>query len=85
LFQEILLAEQWARLNHMPFPPVAKQVARFEKEPIKELYVFKDDNDEYCPVILHFVILNKTFKQFKAPGMLKSNAKYYIISSVSVR
>ncbi|KAF4529977.1 hypothetical protein B566_EDAN015746 [Ephemera danica] len=68
-FKEILLAEQWARLNHMPFPPVARQVAQFEKEPVRELYVFKDEKDEYCPVILHFVILNKTFRHFKAPGV----------------
>jgi phospholipase A2 len=72
LFQELLLAEQWAKLNKLPFLPVSKQVAEFEKEPIKELYIFMDDTDEYCPVILHFVIINKTFKEYKAPGKLEN-------------
>ncbi|KAF4527763.1 hypothetical protein B566_EDAN016468 [Ephemera danica] len=41
----------------------------FSKEELRELYVFEDEEDESCPVILHFVLINKAFRQFKAPGV----------------
>ncbi|CAE1306873.1 PLA2G4 [Acanthosepion pharaonis] len=64
---ELLLAEKWARINNIPFPPIDTSV--FEKEGMKELYVFRNPNDPYCPVVMHFVLCNKTFREFKAPGV----------------
>lgn len=66
-FYELLLAEKWARINNIPFPPIDTSV--FEKEGMKELYVFRHPNDPYCPVVMHFVLCNKTFREFKAPGI----------------
>jgi phospholipase A2 len=66
----VLLAESWAKLNHVPFPPVSRIVEKYQQEPVREWYLFEDPTDPYCPVILHFIILNKEFKKFKAPGKL---------------
>ncbi|XP_059164143.1 uncharacterized protein LOC131947080 [Physella acuta] len=66
-FKELLLAEKWARLNRLPFPPIDTSV--FEREGMKELYIFRDEKDPHCPIVFHFVLVNKTFKQFKAPNV----------------
>ena len=50
----------------MKFPPIDKDI--YEKEGMKELYIFKDPDDPFCPVIFHFVLINLGFKEFKAPG-----------------
>ncbi|GAB1603689.1 cytosolic phospholipase A2-like isoform X2 [Argonauta hians] len=66
-FKELLLAEKWARINNLPFPPIDTSV--FEKEGMKELYIFRDPSDPYCPVIMHFVLCNLKFREFKEPGV----------------
>ncbi|XP_029633996.1 cytosolic phospholipase A2-like isoform X2 [Octopus sinensis] len=66
-FKELLLAEKWARINNLPFPPIDTSV--FEKEGMKELYIFRHPDDPYCPVIMHFVLCNLKFRDFKEPGV----------------
>ncbi|BFZ00505.1 hypothetical protein BsWGS_03542 [Bradybaena similaris] len=66
-FKELLLAEKWARLNRLPFPPIDTSV--FEREGMKELYIFRHPTDPHCPVVLHFVLVNKTFRYYKKPGI----------------
>ncbi|XP_069186264.1 cytosolic phospholipase A2 [Procambarus clarkii] len=68
-FKELLLAEKWAMQNQVNFPPIEKQVAQYEHEEVRECYVFKHPTDQFCPVILHFPLVNKKFKKFKAPGV----------------
>jgi cytosolic phospholipase A2 len=68
--QQLIVAEKWAKLNHVPFPPVEEQVAKYKEEELKEWYVFENTEDLQCPTILHFVIYNKTFREFKEPGKL---------------
>ena len=64
------MAEQWARENNCPFPPVKDDPAIKDPD-IKELYIFEDKNDKKCPIVMHFVLINKTFKEFKMPGIVK--------------
>lgn len=65
--QELLLAEKWARMNKLPFPKIDPKV--FDREGLKECYVFKPKKDEKnCPTVIHFVLVNINFRQFKAPG-----------------
>ncbi|XP_041356392.1 cytosolic phospholipase A2-like [Gigantopelta aegis] len=66
-FKELLLAEQWAKVNRLPFPPIDRSV--FDREGMKELYIFKHPTDPYCPVVLHFVLVNINFRQFSKPGV----------------
>lgn len=66
-FKELLLAEKWAKLNRLPFPPIDTSV--FEREGMKELYIFRHPTDPHCPIVFHFPLVNKTFRDFKAPGV----------------
>lgn len=68
-FKELLLAEKWAVQNKVPFPPIQKQIAQYENQEVKECYVFKHPDDRFCPVILHFPLVNNKFREFKAPGV----------------
>lgn len=65
--QELLLAEKWARMNKLPFPKIDPKV--FDREGLKECYVFKPKSGEKnCPTVIHFVLVNINFRKFKAPG-----------------
>ncbi|XP_042321117.1 cytosolic phospholipase A2 [Sceloporus undulatus] len=69
-FKEILLAEKWAKMNKLPFPKIDPNV--FDREGLKECYVFKPKNpasDIDCPTIIHFVLANINFRNYKAPGI----------------
>ncbi|XP_071097196.1 cytosolic phospholipase A2-like [Haliotis cracherodii] len=66
-FKELLLAEKWARLNQVPFPPIDPSVV--DREGLKECYLFKDPKDPHCPVVLHFCLVNITFRDEKMPGI----------------
>lgn len=64
------MAEKWARLHGLPFPPVREAVKTYLDQPIKECYVFKDpDADPNVPVIIFFPLINASFRHFKAPGL----------------
>ncbi|XP_033759860.1 cytosolic phospholipase A2-like isoform X3 [Pecten maximus] len=66
-FKELLLAEKWAKLNKLSFPPIDSTV--FDREGMKELYIFRHPTDPYCPVVLHFVLVNIEFRKFLSPGV----------------
>ncbi|XP_051724394.1 cytosolic phospholipase A2 isoform X2 [Ctenopharyngodon idella] len=67
-FKELLLAEKWARMNKLPFPKIDSKV--FDREGLKECYVFKPNKGEKnCPTVIHFVLANINFRNFKAPGV----------------
>ncbi|XP_059481957.1 cytosolic phospholipase A2-like isoform X2 [Neocloeon triangulifer] len=68
-FKQLIVSEKWAKLNHVPFPPVEQQTKKFVQEPIREFYIFENTEDFQCPTVVHFVILNKTFRDFKEPGV----------------
>jgi len=70
-FQELLMAEKWARKNNLKFPPInAKE--QYQKDGLKEYYVFAHPTDPTCPVVVHFVLVNKTFKEESYPGVPRS-------------
>nr|XP_023660295.1 cytosolic phospholipase A2-like [Paramormyrops kingsleyae] len=67
-FKELRLAEKWAHLNKLPFPKIDPKV--FDREGLKECYVFKpEDGQRNCPTIIHFVLANTNFRNFKSPGV----------------
>ncbi|KAL3846622.1 hypothetical protein ACJMK2_017597 [Sinanodonta woodiana] len=66
-FKELLLAEKWARKHLVPFPPI--DISVFDREGMKELYIFKDPDDPYCPVVLHFPLVNIEFRNYLLPGV----------------
>uniref|UniRef100_A0A8C7JNG5 Phospholipase A2 n=1 Tax=Oncorhynchus kisutch TaxID=8019 RepID=A0A8C7JNG5_ONCKI len=73
-FKELLLAEKWARMNKLPFPKIDPKV--FDREGLKECYVFKPKKGERnCPTVIHFVLVNINFRTFKAPGVPRETEK----------
>ncbi|XP_053104025.1 cytosolic phospholipase A2 isoform X1 [Hemicordylus capensis] len=75
-FKDILLAEKWAKMNSLPFPKIDPNV--FDREGLKECYVFKPKNpasDIDCPTIIHFVLANINFRDYKAPGVPRETQK----------
>jgi len=67
-YQELLLAEQWARKNKLKFPPIEAEL-QYKRHGMKEFYVFQDPQDPTCPVVIHFVLANRTFKEQIKPGI----------------
>ncbi|XP_078351051.1 cytosolic phospholipase A2-like [Oculina patagonica] len=67
-FEELLLAEEWAKKNKLKFPPI-KAEQKYKKHGMKEVYVFRHPTDPTCPIVIHFVLANKTFKQQIKPGI----------------
>ena len=70
MIQELLLAEAWARKNNRKFPPINAE-EQYRKYGLKEYYVFADPTDPTCPVVLHFALVNKTFKEQSRPGLFE--------------
>ncbi|XP_028667209.1 cytosolic phospholipase A2-like [Erpetoichthys calabaricus] len=69
-FKELLLAEKWAKMNKLPFPKIDPKV--LDREGLKECYVFKPKKgDKNCPTIIHFVLANINFRNFKAPDVTR--------------
>ncbi|KAK7901718.1 hypothetical protein WMY93_018487 [Mugilogobius chulae] len=52
--------------HKIPFPS-ADYVA-LEKEPRREVYVIEDPQKPKAPIVLHFPLVNASFKEYKAPG-----------------
>ena len=65
--QELLLAEEWAKKNKLKFPPIKAEL-QYKKHGMKEVYVFRHPKDPTCPIVVHIVLANKTFKQQIKPG-----------------
>ncbi|XP_012988747.2 cytosolic phospholipase A2 [Esox lucius] len=73
-FKELLLAEKWARMNKLPFPKIDPKV--LDREGLKECYVFKPRRDDKkCPTVIHFILANINFREFKAPGVPRETDK----------
>lgn len=64
-----MLAEKWARENNFKFPPIEATLKPLQGD-YKEYYVFADPNDPTCPVVVHFPLVNKTFKEQSKPGLI---------------
>ncbi|XP_060607580.1 cytosolic phospholipase A2-like isoform X2 [Ruditapes philippinarum] len=66
-FKELLLAANWAKKHKVSFPPIDTSV--FDREGLKEMYIFKHPTDPHCPVVLHFCLVNIEFRKFVKPGV----------------
>ncbi|CAC5415154.1 PLA2G4 [Mytilus coruscus] len=64
-FKTLLTAEDWARNHEIKFPKI--NVDKYKGKTVQELYIFEDENDPECPIIMHFVLVNKDFRTYKKP------------------
>ncbi|XP_054456785.1 cytosolic phospholipase A2 epsilon [Anoplopoma fimbria] len=53
--------------HDIPFPNA--DFACLEKEPQKEVYIFEDKENPKAPIVVHFPLVNVTYKHFKRPGV----------------
>ena len=74
------MAEEWAKKNDVKFPPIDAE-EQFKKYGMKELYVFRHPIDPSCPIVMHFVMVNLTFREESAPGknLLKNLVRTFFI------
>ena len=66
--KQVRLAEKWAKIHNLEFPKVP---ILNPKEPLKEVYVIKDDNPN-TPVIIHFLLVNSSYRNYSKPGVKRS-------------
>ena len=80
--KQVRLAEKWARIHKLDFPrvpgkPLSSQVQicyeflviDTKKEGLKEVYVISDYENPKSPVIIHFILVNDTFRQYSSPDV----------------
>ncbi|XP_052104754.1 cytosolic phospholipase A2-like [Mytilus californianus] len=72
-FKTLLTAEDWARKHEIKFPKI--NVDKYEGKNVQELYIFEDENDPECPIIMHFVLVNKDFRTYKKPGVKRNETE----------
>lgn len=58
--------QEYCANRKIPFPKI--DYKKLESESIKEVYVFEDKDNPEAPIVIHFPMVNISFKQFKAPG-----------------
>ncbi|XP_068424303.1 cytosolic phospholipase A2 beta-like isoform X2 [Clinocottus analis] len=69
--------------HDIPFPNA--DFASLEKEPQKEFYIFEDKENPKAPIVVHFPLVNVTYKQFKQPGVKRETEEEFKAGEVDVR
>lgn len=68
VFQVLELTAKYCKDHDISFPNV--DFTCLEKEPQREAYVLEDKENPKAPIVVHFPLVNVTYKDFKEPGML---------------
>lgn len=72
LWLQILeLTEKYCRERDIPFPQIIFN--KEDEESPKECYMFMDAENPKAPIVLHFPLVNDTFRKYKMPGMNSLN------------
>ncbi|XP_016379190.1 cytosolic phospholipase A2 zeta-like [Sinocyclocheilus rhinocerous] len=66
-FKVIKQTQEYCAERKIPFPKT--DYKKLESEPIREVYVFEDKENPDVPIVIHFPLVNVSFKQFKSPGV----------------
>ena len=69
--RQVRLASKWAEMHGLDFPKVP---VLEPNESIKEVYVIKDEENIRAPVIIHFMLVNDTFRKFSSPGVKRKES-----------
>uniref|UniRef100_A0A673H2X1 Phospholipase A2, group IVF, tandem duplicate 1 n=1 Tax=Sinocyclocheilus rhinocerous TaxID=307959 RepID=A0A673H2X1_9TELE len=72
-FKVIKQSQEYCADWKIPFPKI--DFKKVESEPLKEVYMFEDKDNPEAPIVLHFPLVNVSFKQFKAPGVKREGEK----------
>ncbi|XP_047432421.1 cytosolic phospholipase A2 epsilon-like isoform X2 [Mugil cephalus] len=67
--------------HNIPFPNV--DFDSLEKDP-QEVYVFEDEGNPKAPIVIHFPLVNITYKDFKSPGVKRETKEEIKAGKVDV-
>uniref|UniRef100_A0A663LPX8 PLA2c domain-containing protein n=1 Tax=Athene cunicularia TaxID=194338 RepID=A0A663LPX8_ATHCN len=67
VFKQLEMTYKYCKIQNIPFPKV--ELSKEEEKNPKECYVFLDAEDPRAPIVIHFPLVNDTFKEFKEPGV----------------
>ncbi|XP_051936988.1 cytosolic phospholipase A2 beta isoform X2 [Hippocampus zosterae] len=67
IFKELKLTADYCKDHDIPFPDV--DFTSLEELPQREVYIFEDMDNPKAPIVIHFPLVNISFKQFKQPGV----------------
>ncbi|KAM4013676.1 cytosolic phospholipase A2 zeta [Anomaloglossus baeobatrachus] len=68
-FEVLHLTSNYCKERGIAFPSISVTEAD-EKHP-KECYMFMDDTNPKAPIVLHFPLVNDTFRAYKEPGVFR--------------
>ncbi|XP_068424048.1 cytosolic phospholipase A2 zeta-like [Clinocottus analis] len=68
--------------HDIPFPNA--DFASLQKEPQKEFYIFEDKENPRAPIVVHFPLVNVTYKHFKRPGVKRETTEEIRAGEVDV-
>ncbi|XP_039639450.1 cytosolic phospholipase A2 zeta [Perca fluviatilis] len=68
--------------HDIPFPRA--DFACLEKEPKKEVYIFEDMENPRAPIVVHFPLVNASFKHYKHPGVKRKSKEEMKAGEVDV-
>lgn len=70
--QVLQVTEKYCRDRGIPFPRI--EVDPKDSEDPRECYLFAEEEDPCSPIVLHFPLVNRTFRTHLAPGKGKTQA-----------
>ncbi|KTG43655.1 hypothetical protein cypCar_00006258 [Cyprinus carpio] len=66
IYVVIKQTQEYCADHKISFPKIDYRM--LESEPIGEIYVFEDKENPDVPIVLHFPLVNISFRQLKSPG-----------------
>ncbi|XP_043929950.1 cytosolic phospholipase A2 zeta-like [Protopterus annectens] len=71
-FKGLQLTEQYCAERKINFPKIDLSNVDVEHD-LKECYMFVDEENPHVPIVLHFPLVNDTFREFKSPGLKRQS------------
>lgn len=68
--------------HKLPFPRADFTV--LEQQPKQEVYIFEDEENPRAPIVVHFPLVNVSYKDFKSPGVKRQTKEELAAGSVDV-
>ncbi|XP_077352328.1 cytosolic phospholipase A2 beta [Festucalex cinctus] len=67
IFRELKLTAAYCKDHDIPFPHI--DFTTLEEAPQREVYILEDVENPKAPIVIHFPLVNVSFKHFKQPGV----------------
>lgn len=78
MWQVLKETQKYCADRQLPFPNT--DFSKFETGPPREVYVIEDEENPDVPIVIHFPLVNISFKEYKEPGKLKSFIRLHYLA-----